>query len=306
MLSLQGNSPTQDHLTVKQIYQSSSLSRFDYVRRRQIIRMKKRSNWFLAPNMSATSADSHSSFLGSRDRSVGRSSFDGTSSDALMSDVTDRSDGGLSDTHFSEGMQHHRMSTEVDSSFLDTSHDQSLTGSEIAAPTATSFGSSSNNPPLRGLGGGGGGEGSRNYPAAMRSKLHAPDFINGNHSASGTSPSLTPSPRPSTPSHSSITEKDVRCFMVENWYGSPASQGSHSWNLQTIFRTYTLVSCTIFLFRRVVALRGRNKQQTERRLKEFVSLTIMCLSLSSILTYVKTIIAHTGHYLNVVVDGSRL
>ena len=197
----QGNSPTQDHLTVKQIYQSSSLSRFDYVRRRQIIRMKKRSNWFLETNMSATSADSHSSFLDSRERSVGRSSFDGTSSDALMSDVTDRSDGGMSDTHYSEGM---RLSTDVDSSFLDTSHDQSMTGSELVAATSNRRGV---NP---------------------RSKLQTPDFINGNHSASGTSPSLTPSPRPSTPSHSSITEKDVRCFMVENWYNSPASQGSHS------------------------------------------------------------------------------
>ena len=197
----QGNSPTQDHLTAKQIYQSSSLSRFDYVRRRQIIRMKKRSNWFLAPNMSATSADSHSSFLGSRDRSVGRSSFDGTSSDALMSDVTDRSDGGMSDTHYSEGM---RLSADVETSFLETSHDQSMIGSQLAATTPNSRGG---NP---------------------RSRLQPPDFINGNHSASGTSPSLTPSPRPSTPSHTSITERDVRCFMVENWYGSPASQGSHS------------------------------------------------------------------------------
>ncbi len=246
---LQGNSPTQDHLTVKQIYQSSSLSRFDYVRRRQIIRMKKRSNWFLAPNISATSADSHSSFLGSRDRSVGRSSFDGTSSDALMSDVTDRSDGGMSDTHYSEGM---RLSTEADTSFLDSSHDQSMIGTELTAggggvaltttpashthahafgprgdaavvkatpTTATTISSSS----------GGNSSGSSSNP---RHKLQAPDFINGNHSASSAptpSPSLTPSPRPpSTPSHSSISEKDVRCFMVENWYGSPASQGSHS------------------------------------------------------------------------------
>ncbi len=207
LLLFQGNSPTQDHLTVKQIYQSSSLSRFDYVRRRQIIRMKKRSNWFLAPNMGATSGDSHSSFLGSRERSVGRSSFDNTSSDALMSDVTDRSDGGFSDTLHSEGV---RLSTEVDTSFLDTSHDQSMTGSEYASHVAAAASRGPGNP--------------------RNTRLQPPDFINGNHSAAGSprSVSLTPSPSHTSPSNTTISEKDVRCFMVENWYGSPASQSSHS------------------------------------------------------------------------------
>jgi len=44
-----GYSPTNEHLTPNRMtYQSSSLSRFDNVRRRQLMRMKKRSNWFLS------------------------------------------------------------------------------------------------------------------------------------------------------------------------------------------------------------------------------------------------------------------
>ncbi len=159
------------------MYQSSSLSRFDHVRRRQLLRMKKRSNWFLAPNQSISLGSE--SVIGSREASVGKSSFEATSSDALMS-----SDGGISDTP----QEVLRLSS--DGSYLDDAHH-----------------SDNMHKPL--------------------TRLQPPDIVNGNHAASSSSPSNTPPRKHSSPAHV-VTEKDVRYFMVENWYGSPAA-GGHSW-----------------------------------------------------------------------------
>lgn len=151
------------------MYQSSSLSRFDNVRRRQLMRMKKRSNWFLA--------NTPTSQPGSREPSVGKSSLD-ASSDALMSDVT--SDFGVTDTPMSDRL---RLSSDG-GSFLDDSYRTHLRSSSLEA---------------------------------HRSRLQQPDLINGNHTMASTSSSRGPSPRHSTPSPS-VTDKDVRYFMVENCY----------------------------------------------------------------------------------------
>ena len=167
------------------MYQSSSLSRFDHVRRRQLLRMKKRSNWFLGPNQSI-SLDSES-VLGSQEASVGKCSLDATSSDALMSDIT-ASDGGTSDG------KPEVLRISSDGSYLDDAHTTTTT-------TDTSH-------------------------HHTRSRLQPPDIVNGNH-APRSSNSNTPTRKHSSPSHQ-VTEKDVRYFMVENWYGTPSTASGHS------------------------------------------------------------------------------
>lgn len=101
--------------------------------------MKKRSSWFLSPHPNTSSENE--SMLGSREASVGKSSLDGLSSDALMSDIT-HSDGGMSDTP-----ERLRLSDieNIDDSF------------RITTSTPAS-----------------------KQPAAKSSKLHTSDIVNGN------------------------------------------------------------------------------------------------------------------------------
>lgn len=64
------------------MYQSSSLSRFDNVRRRQLMRMKKRSNWFLSGTPTNTS---HSG--GYDTHHVSNTMSDSVVSDSVVSDT---------------------------------------------------------------------------------------------------------------------------------------------------------------------------------------------------------------------------
>ena len=173
------------------------------------MRMKKRSNWFLGPNTTV-------SLESSRETSLGKSSLDATSSDALMSDVT-ASDGGISDTPVRR-----RCSSDVGSSFLE---EQERLGMAVIDPHLlhTSHLTHLHHSPHT--------HHHHLHPPHQRSpRLQQPDIINGNHATGGTSMlsvdsphhSLTPSPSPSDVD-AAVTEKDVRYFMVENWYGKPAS-----------------------------------------------------------------------------------
>lgn len=193
----QGRSPTNEAMhSAKMMYQSNSLSRFDHVRRRQLMRMRKRSNWFLAHqhipqnqanvsmdttygNMSMDSSE-RSALLGSREVSLSRRSCDAGSSEAIMSDMT-TSDGGLSDTPYQE-----RIRLSSDSSYL-------------LVPGR------SHGPPM--------------YESTPRPRLQQPDLINGNHSPGTPPPPGHTQRRRSTPTPP-VTERDVRCFMQENFYGS--------------------------------------------------------------------------------------
>lgn len=77
---------------------STSLSRFDSVRRRQLLRLRKRSNWFLSPNTSGQ--DDSRSALSSFEASGGGissiidpASSEAATSDGTMSDCIPTSDG---------------------------------------------------------------------------------------------------------------------------------------------------------------------------------------------------------------------
>lgn len=74
---------------------STSLSRFDSVRRRQLMRLRKRSNWFLSPNISHDSRSALSSFeaSGGGISSMDPASSEATTSDGTMSDCIPASDG---------------------------------------------------------------------------------------------------------------------------------------------------------------------------------------------------------------------
>lgn len=74
---------------------STSLSRFDSVRRRQLMRLRKRSNWFLTPDISYDSRSALSSFeaSGGGISSMDPASSEATTSDGTMSDCIPGSDG---------------------------------------------------------------------------------------------------------------------------------------------------------------------------------------------------------------------
>lgn len=154
---LQGYSVTPDLSPARRLYLSTSLSRFDHVRRRQMLRMKKRTDWFLSP----PNARSHST---SREQS------EATSSEALDHTM---SDGGLSDTEH-----------------LDSSGSVTGAGMDISLP--------------------------------LLPHRHTADVVNGNHLRTS-----TPAP-PAPPSHSpgNVTDREVRYFMVDNYYGTAASGAS--------------------------------------------------------------------------------
>lgn len=223
------------------MYLSTSLSRFDHVRRRQMLRLKKRSNWFLSPNTS-TSMDSES-VLGSH-----KSSMDAaTSSDALASDVT-ASDGGLSDgalrhssdCSYEDAGSGHLMSPGTMTpgvtpirghqplQRLSHMRQDILNANLQAADTST---------PKRK---------DNNGILSTSSKVEAAAAAAGTHhlhpgselimgGASNASPPATPDhlqsshmPSSRLPAAGALSESDVRFFMVESYYGSPAQHNGDS------------------------------------------------------------------------------
>ena len=163
------------------------------------MRMKKRTNWFLSPNSSAMDTTQSESMIGggSGDHSVdGKSSYDATSSEALLSDVT-ASDGGLSDSGLrlasdmdttepslllplpdgKQRLQQHRHST---TDVINGNHRTSTPAKPSGAPR----------------------------PGMTMWSPSSPRHHSGSRS---------PSPQVQ------VTDHDVRYFMVENFYGSGSS-----------------------------------------------------------------------------------
>ena len=172
-------------------YLSTSLSRFDHVRRKQMIRLKKRSNWFLSSNPPPGGTDRE----GSHDTSVGLLSVAG-SSDLLLSD-TAMSDGGASDNMPQDSVQ------------ITLDMDSTMNGNDTSVTTDVSVDSS--------------------LSSSKQTQLQPSDIANVNHQSHRPLHRLSPSsrgcptPSPSPPSPlSRVTEKEVRYFMVENYYGSPS------------------------------------------------------------------------------------
>ena len=166
------------------------------------MRMKKRSNWFLGPNTTV-------SLESSRETSVGRSSL-ATSSEAIMSDVT-VSDGGMSDTPVRR-----RCSSDVECSYLE---EQDSPAPRMMVDTRHLHPS---HHPHHFQG---------HHPPRSPRLLQQPDVINGNHgnvqgppllSVDSPRHSITSAPSPSDV-EPAVTEREVRYFMVENWYGKPSS-----------------------------------------------------------------------------------
>lgn len=241
----QGYSPTQELSPAKRM--STSLNRFDNVKRRQMIRMKKRSNWFLSPAASktgtSTSIDTES-MMGSREQSVGgkssKSSIDAVSSEALSVDAATTSDGGISDgggartpydvectfdevTSSSHRNNHHHHTVLLSSapksdplskrSIITTTttvHQDIVNGNHKGStPVTTPVITSSHVTP----------RGSHNLMVAT------PPPWNSSHSRS-------PSPANTTSTTSGggrgvSMEREVRYFMVENYYGTPAEHHHH-------------------------------------------------------------------------------
>ena len=181
-LFAQGLSVSPELSTTRMQYLSTSLSRFDHVRRKQMIRLKKRSNWFLSSNPPPGGADRE----GSHDTSVGLLSVAG-SSDLLLSDNA-LSDGGASDT------------APVDNVQITLNMDSTMNGNDTSAMTDVSVESST----------------------SQQIQLQPSDITNVNHQSHRPLQRLSPSSKGhQSPSPlSQVTEKEVRYFMVENYYGS--------------------------------------------------------------------------------------
>ena len=215
------NSPTQDLANTKHKYLSSSLSRFDRVRRRQILQMRKRSNWFLSPNPS-TSIDTESA-LGSREASVGKCSIDAMSSDALLSDVT-ASDGAMSETRDTLGLSSDLDSTYGEHELHHEPHHEPLRRLHAHNNHRMST------PVHGGVAGGG----------RQRLQLQRPQDSPGGCSQTQSQGSSQQSSRCASPQ---VTDTDVKYFMVERIYG--AAQSKNSW--ETAFQPFRCNSLSLSL-----------------------------------------------------------
>lgn len=216
MNCLQGyQSPTQDLANAKHKYLSTSLSRFDRVRRRQILQMKKRSNWFLSPNPS-TSIETESA-LGSREASVGKCSIDAMSSDALLSDVT-ASDGAMSESR--DAM---RLSSDLDSTFGE--QEQQEPHEPLHRLQADNNHHTSS--PVRSA-----AQQQLQQQQQQQQRLRQPPHSPGTHSQSHSLHSHTHSHSQASSEQSSrcaspqVTDRDVKYFMVEHVYGPPDNGNS--------------------------------------------------------------------------------
>ena len=193
-LFAQGVSVSPELSTTRMQYLSTSLSRFDHVRRKQMMRLKKRSNWFLTASPGVTERE------GSHDTSVAGSSdmlvSDNAMSDGAASDIADNTTDNTADDIADNTTDNVRIALDMDST---------MNGNDNSVTTDVSVESS------------------------QRIQLHPSDMTDINHRlhrplqrlspSSGAWP--TPSPSPPLPL-SRVTDKEVRYFMVENYYGSPS------------------------------------------------------------------------------------
>lgn len=234
-------SPTKALSSTPCPYLSTSLSRFDSVKRRQIIRMRKRSNWFLSPN---TSYDSRSALGSYEAASCGISSMDPASSDVTTSD------GGMSDVPTSDAI---RLSSDLDCPFLEhiaddgsssfhattdplhrrLQNESASASSSTAAPPMTAARDISDN---RGMA----RNSLREQVEHRRPSAVATSVAGGSHS-------------PSTQVKESKRHEATRYFLVENFYGHQ----TESWDLHrsrsfrmphlsnTSLRRYSLCTCTL-------------------------------------------------------------
>ena len=167
--------------------------------------MKKRSNWFLTT--SALQNAGGESARGSRETSVGKSSVDAISSDALMSDVTGSDD------------------ESNDRACSDDGACSDLARSDAAGSDAGAF---SDDPDCSFLNEVNHGETPASEPIPRRVVLVEPELsTNGEneHDISdhdnGDITVKTTSPKEGRYLQASqLTEREVRYFMVENWYGA--------------------------------------------------------------------------------------
>ena len=236
------------------MFQSSSLTRCDTVKRRQIIRMKKRSNWFLAPSAPVP----HNTSSSSSSSTCGRS-YDGrrTSSDVLMvdpdCDLVDNSHNNSSSVFTSFVIPHTTSSTlnTVITSTPDNTHARQRQSpyhqhiNDISSITTASNVNRSLLTPHHPVDqhssvniGGQVPSLSSSSSALMpspcsgyqpthcnNSMLSSPDYVNGNHhqhNHGNSSANTTPNNAKKSTSPM-VTERDVRYFMVENWYGTPVA-----------------------------------------------------------------------------------
>ena len=226
------------------MYQCSSLTRCDTVKRRQLIRMKKRSTWFLAPTPASTTNNTSSSSSSST-CGGGRGSLDGwrTSTDVLMVDTDTMTDNSQNNSLsvFTPIVIPHTTTVTIKTmttSTPDNSHqrhkqspylhhlndvsviNRSLlspypnfdhhAGSDVSGTSLSSSSSALTPSPV-------------NQPNTHgnHSILSTPDYVNGNHQQHNNgSRSANTAQNTSSPI---VTERDVRYFMVENWYGTPVS-----------------------------------------------------------------------------------
>ena len=232
------------------MYQCNSLTRCDTVKRRQIIRMKKRSNWFLAPTAPTTANTSSSSSTST----CGARSLDGrrTSSDVMMADPdADMAGNGHNsssvftsiviphttaatlktmttstpdNSHKRQSSPYHLndiSSINVNRSLLSPHVDHHHHGSDVSGATHSSMSSSSSALTPSPC------SGHQPNTHSNNSILSTPDYVNGNHHQSnhGNSSTTTTSTLNNASKSTSpmVTERDVRYFMVENWYGTPVS-----------------------------------------------------------------------------------
>ena len=184
-LFAQGLSVSPELSTTRMQYLSTSLSRFDHVRRKQMMRLKKRSNWFLSESPGVTERE------GSHDTSVAGSS------DMLVSDNA-TSDGAASDT--AENTAENIADNTTDNVRIALDMDSTMNGNDNSVTMDLSVESSQR---------------IQLHPSDINNRLHRP--LRRLSPSSGAWP--TPSPSPPLPR---VTDKEVRYFMVENYYGSPS------------------------------------------------------------------------------------
>lgn len=193
---------------------STSLSRFDSVKRRQLIRLRKRSHWFLSPNMSHDCRSALSSFeaSGGGISSMDPASSEAATSDGTMSDCVAATDAirvSLDhDCPFDEGVVLCR-STDPVSRRLQVR--QRNSAEEIMMQTV-----------------------SQDLPSTQIARQHAP-FSQGNVTLAEKKPEksqITETGASSLqllpPQDSLLVQERTRYFMVENYYGTTADNRMQS------------------------------------------------------------------------------
>ena len=203
-LLLQGYSPTTELSPAKRFCLSTSLSRFDNVRRRQMIRMKKRTNWFLSPN--DTMIDSSTATTAATSAATSSAGTSASCTEESYLDV-DMSGAGLRGGHSTGHVED-----------LDASHTASLL---LGTSSSSSAADVVNGNHHRGL---------TSTPAGRRwpPVTSTGATTTANSSTAAVATAADAAAEAASGDGGSVRERDVRCFMVDNYYGSKSRDPSSS------------------------------------------------------------------------------